>query len=563
MSLIKSTDVRIFRNDISDLLNRSGTDWSLRRYDLNTVSMDGQSVGAEVLFDPDSEEISITLPYNEIADPDRDIISIEEAEGTVQIVLSEGNTDHPYIVTGSEPSGTAPDRFWTFRLIKDRFRELLASGPEYTGRWSATQRPNSSKLTFAVESDSMVPSRSFRLPHLPKVASSDGTEHQLLFVKISASEFIGIDQTGHVFKFEDSPSTYYFLASADMFTNVKFGTEGHSYPSIDRIVGNIDDLGTDAFGAKIGLTPSSIIDISVSERAPVQVNADRSMTDAGLETEVNHAGNIFMYVHRWFDSASAEQSLAVPILTDMEVHTGTAELRTSNDDTMASIPIQVLSGSEVKVRSVSDVTGLYTEITIGGSRMMMPEGKLPYVGSAWSEYAVAQRSYDRENMTLAIQNAKSEAVQNTMMGIANGVLTGGLIGGPLGAVGGVASAGLNVAGTVLELQRNERTARAQQDMQEKMIMSSVGTAYNTGYGMEYLRKADEGRGRFQLNRPQHLTQARYNQYVQEHGYPDSGIEHAQDLNERGYIQGIITDPDTAKYIRDAVNRELIQGVRFV
>ena len=545
----------------------SGISYSLRRIRWISDNIPGWRNDLSVIYDPDPEDITIAVPYNEHGTKGN--LGRIQAEGTVEIAFRYHNYYKYYLVKRSYPSETAPDRFWTFELVKNRLNQLLNPASHQThsfrGRWSATQRPNDSGLTFAVESDSMVPSRSFRLPCLPKYASSDGTEHQLVYVKISSSEYVGTDQHGNVFRFENYPSTYSFLASSDMFQSVHFGPNDKFYPSITEIIGNIDDLGRDASGNKIGLTPSSIIDISLSERSPVKVNDDLTLEDAGhllILTQYEHGKA--MYARTRFDSSDRSETMSVPQLTDMEKYTGTAELRTSNDDMMASIPVQVLSGQQVAVRSISDVTGLYTEITINGSHMMMPEGKLPYIGSAWSEYAIAQRSYDRENMTLAITNAKSEAAQNTMMGIANGVLTGGLIGGPLGAVGGVASAGLNVAGTALELQRNERTARAQQDMREKMIMSSVGTAYNTGYGMEYLRKADEGRGRFQLNRPQHLTQARYDAYVQDHGYPDSGIEHYLDLSEPGYYCGYLTDSTIfTKYELDAINKELTQGWRVI
>ena len=551
MTLMKTESIGFYGSS-------SGADISLRRFFRTFGQV--QRFQIEVLFDPDSTEIQISIPYNEVEDEDRGIISRERAEDTVAVHLGGPFGYYQnYYVMGSRPSGTAPDRFWVFDLVRDPFYWLQGTQEHPLGRWSATQRPNDSGLTFAVESDAMKPSRTVRIPHL------DG----MFFVKISSTEYLNW-QGNIVTKVENTPTTYMGLVVAGLYEHVRHDASTN-YLSIGDIIGDLDEMGTDPQGHKIGLTPSSIVDISISERAPTGLSVSRQDHDIlqpdGKGYEFHVWGGLNAGLNQrvgWFSSVQ-EENMTWPALSDMEYHTGAVSVYDSNDARVSSVPVQIMKeASTVKVRSIMDLTGIITELQLpGGSRIVIPEGKLPYVGSAWSEYAVAQRSYDRENMTLAIQNAKSEATQNTMMGIANGVLTGGLIGGPLGAVGGVASAGLNVAGTALELQRSERTARAQQGIQEKMIANSVGTSYNTGYGTDYIRRCTMGACRFQVDTPAHLTQARYDSYVQEHGYPDSGVEHAQNLFALGYVQGYVTDPSIAKYHRDEMNRQLTEGVRFI
>lgn len=554
MTLLKSDSVLMVPGSL-------GGDFSLRRFFARPPSSGGQPLPLQVLFDPDSAEISVTVPYNEVEVMGRGVISRDRAEDTVYMVFHSGSDSYAYYVAGSRSSGTAPDRFWTFELARDPFFGFDLS--DVRGIWNATQRPNDSGLTFAVESDAMKPSRSAELPRMHAI---DGADFDNFIVKISATERVTVDSSGHVTRAQDSPTTYYTFTRGWYDGYVVVSPSGVGYVTIDEIIEDVDSISTTSAGETFGITPSSITDISISCRSPFIMDGRfiRGMDYTVIGKSKKHRNKTdAIYIVNGFNYSEGPSETVTVNLTDLEYRVGSVSLFTENDDRMASVPVQNLKDATVKCFSVSDVTGLYTEIDIDDTHMMIPEGKLPYVGSAWSEYAIAQQSFDRENMTLAIQNAKSEAVQNSMMGIANGVLTGGLIGGPLGAVGGVASAGLNVAGTALELQRNERTARAQQGLQEKMISNSVGTAFNTGYGLEYLRKASSHRGRFQIYTPQHLTQSRYDAYVREHGYPDSSIEHTLDLRRLGYVQGYVTDPSIPKHRRDEMNRQLTEGVRFI
>ena len=561
MTLMKTESIGFYGSS-------SGADISLRRFFRTFGQVQGFPI--EVLFDPDSTEIQISIPYNEVEDEDRGIISRERAEDTVAVHLNGPFGYYQnYYVMGSHPSGTAPDRFWVFDLVRDPFY-WLEKAPEYPlGRWSATQNPNDSGLTFAVEGDAMKPSRSVELPRIGHIYGQATTQTDAYIVKISTTDRVSVDDSGHVTKKTDTPTTYYTICNSQYSGYIIISPSGRGFVSIDEIVANIDALSKTSAGETFGFTADSIVDISISARSPFEINIyplDPDLMDIGTSS-IYPLKHDSLYIKDGFEQSIGPEQEIPFTLSDMEYYTGQVMLFDENDSPMAHLPVQTLprrpDDDKMKIRTVSDMTGIYTELTFAGSHIIMPEGKLPYVGSTWETYAATQKSYDRENMNLAVQNAKSEAIQSALTGTAEGMLTGALIAGPLGLAGGIATAGLNLAGTAISTSRNIDTIRAQQESKEKMMQAAPGTAFNTGYGLEYLRKANAHRGRIQMNMPAHLTQARYDSYVQEHGYPDSGVEHAQNLFAPGYVQGYVTGPSIPKYRRDEMNRYLTQGVRFI
>ncbi len=345
------------------------------------------------------------------------------------------------------------------------------------------------------------------------------------------------------------------------------------FPSLNDIINDLDD--------KCGLTADSIVDVSVSMRSPYTI--------------INPAGDEMAFKHRashlpikpthigtsalvdpivMYNMTSAASFLEVKppytvslTLSEQERHLGYLSLLDEGFNKVAVIPKELCDESgkiELSTEAVSDYTGLYTHTYFGDTQLVIPEGKLPWVGDAWAEYQKRNMEYDRQALELTIKTAKDQRIVDTAENAANSIINGGIAAAinPLASVASVASFFVGAGADALQEQINVRSATEELRISQARIKDSPSAYFNTGYGTSYITNSlKSGGARLRLEMPKNTTNTEYTHYVQNYGVPVSGF---REVNvQEGFIKGRLTETPFSGPRGDMLNTELINGLKMV
>lgn len=355
------------------------------------------------------------------------------------------------------------------------------------------------------------------------------------------------------------------------------------YPSILDVMSNIADF--------TPFTADSVKDISITARAPyayktISVQSGpttyycpvlgQSSSQTYIAPSQNGSGNLLTYD---MDAILTDTDL-VPlskssVFTDSDKlrMTGSILIRDYNMNIVGTFPVD--EGLTITSYTYCDYSGIYTIVTNGYRRIIIPEGHLPWAGSGWDEYRAYQLAGDRQAMENAIGYAERERFNTSLSGLGEGVVSGavtgafaGSVGGPLGAgigliTGGISSIATTIgAGTDYDITVGK--LRDEQALRELRAKSSMGSGYNVAYGLIYITLTamefdlcagtespiDDPNGT--------VLQA----YVDRVGYPCEGLQTISVV--AGFYKGYIpTDSNGQGMFKNELNRVMRQGFKFV
>lgn len=209
--------------------------------------------------------------------------------------------------------------------------------------------------------------------------------------------------------------------------------------------------------------------------------------------------------------------------------------------------------------------------------VIIPGGHLPWVGNAWADYQAAEMNYDRELLSISIDNANKQRYIDMINSMGNSMLTVALGGAanPVGSVAGIAQMGLGIATSELQTKLEESKLYAVQNAKENYIKNSPSQNYQTGYGMSYLFHNSQIIGRIldwsragagiMLETPYGIKDSDIDNYIKYRGYP-CGVYASITLPEDGYIKGNIYNDYSSignAVETDMLRKEIASGCRIV
>lgn len=359
------------------------------------------------------------------------------------------------------------------------------------------------------------------------------------------------------------------------------------YPSIYDILSNPDEV--------FGVTASSILDVSISERCPYKTSIDTGILpwfriyqwnyssgdpveedvwpSKGLTTSSKTKWywieDMTKYVEIWGKYSAPvtwEGELKIT-LSNLERGCGTVTIRDEDTANIATIPTAPSASVILDLRTLSDYTGLYTYITYNGYQVCLQEGKLPWNGTSWEEYRAYSLAYDRQAMEQSIDFANqrvavglAQSAASTIQSAAMGAIGGNAAGAATGAVGGAASFAISAWASMRESEISTAEAQATQALAERRAAGQPSTPYNTGYGLIYCERTLLTPCAVWVEMPANLTQSIDDDYTACFGFPAEGLRSVS-MTE-GYYKGMLYCGSIAGPRFDAMNRVFQNGFRF-
>lgn len=327
-------------------------------------------------------------------------------------------------------------------------------------------------------------------------------------------------------------------------------------PALSNVINAIDDIIPN-------LTADSISDISISKRCPFMLKRDTDslyqvyslvkLDGTVITPDVTHGSGSDLQSCWWSSDTLTvfrySDSLTFANLGWDVTYTRNSTFRdvsgiyiySENNLEICEIPPEFFDSNDrvtMRVIPKSDHTGLTTDIRIGTMVYSIPEGKLPFTGSAWRTYQHDQMNLDRELMNLNIDRTKADAVLGASQSLVSGVMIGGLTSGAAAA----ASSAVGIAGNVASAYMNIDTIRKEQAAQEANVRRLNGSSYNTGYGLGYVFNSMTYQNcRISEHRPYGVTSAEIARYVKDNGYPAVGYRTVSVIpaTTTGYYKGYV------------------------
>lgn len=514
---------------------------------------------ADVLY-RDGIQASVDLPYFEGMD-------------TVNVAMIGGKY---YWVTAYRER-TADARQYTFTLDYIGPTSEYRKGDAITASWRRTPTARCPYLRDEVTNgiQQIVETETFDGLTIPPVAT-DGTYSVRTFI---------VQVTGTV------PSTNYvkqciFLLGFSDADNRFIDTDipidaNRRMPNFHYLFTNLTTL--------TGIPEDAVLDVSISARSPWEWTAT-PYYQQGSETEyylsssdallnLTQCGGSPTYHMYSVISGGRERNIYGQLFYDDPIQSvGTIGLRDWTGSIVMDIPTAKLDRGVdncnfyYRASSYSDISGLYFGLQVGDQKILIPEGKLPWLGNTWETYKAYDMAIDRSAMTQAIDYARMQrdtaqttgVINGIMGGITTGVMSGVLAGGPAGAAMGIASGAVSTATSLWENQRSYELsalqARNSQDLTERRAQSQPQTGYQTGYGAIYAYQNTVTPLSIVATLPKSVTSAYYQAWTGRYGYPAEGI--FSETADYGYMQGQIVG-GVGGMFSDRTREVFMQGFRFI
>ena len=348
--------------------------------------------------------------------------------------------------------------------------------------------------------------------------------------------------------------------------------EDGEYPSMNEIMTEPESY--------TGMTASQIIDISISSRCPWNVyrsgNVYMLASDltAGYTTPTEViGGSVYAYnldnLYKVDGAEPIPYTASVSItLSDLERASGTVTIRDENTSSIGAIPAAYGSSITADISVISDWTGIITYVQYAGYRISIPEGHIPWSGTAWAEYRAYSMAYDRGAMELSINYSNervgtqlAQSAASTIQSAAMGFIGGDAVGGATGVIGGVTSYAISSWATLKESDISTREARSTQLLAERRVTGQPATPYNAGYGLIYCQQCKLSPASIWVEMPAGLTESIDQDYTTCFGFPAEGLRSV--TIQEGYIKGRIYDNGVTRGPRfDRMNEALQNGILF-
>lgn len=357
------------------------------------------------------------------------------------------------------------------------------------------------------------------------------------------------------------------------------GTE--RYPRFSDLITNL--------AQETGILADQVIDCSVSARCPYPYRVDQVSSSGTPPTTVywaqvlnvtvtqNAAGH-YIYDLSAFEPADDEYTISL-VPSDLMRACGSYDIRDWNLNTVMRIPPlpdDYNQSVNIRVKTHSDISGIYTIISCNDQQIAIPEGKLPYIEDAWERYKAYQMDTDRQVMENAIRYAeynfetdKNAGILNTVTGSAETGVIGGAVTGSAGV--GAITGGISAIGGMLSSfyqgVRGEDLSRMQARDNFALSMKSAKqqpqTSYNVAYGLIYLYLSEINGLNVCSTLPRDVDADYLTAWVSEYGYPAEGVMTV--TVAAGYYQGKLLSTSAAQsgMYWDECNKVFMRGFKFV
>ena len=310
----------------------------------------------------------------------------------------------------------------------------------------------------------------------------------------------------------------------------------HSYPALKKIINNPDTY----MGAP---TASAIISLSISVRCPYECGIEQIRAgEFELPRLKNRSAQLIspssvvvdegynqyvVYNQTQMQGCDIDTMSGYITVTADEAVLGSVKLYDVCNTLVGSVDTRYAEDDNgtlkinYTMQTMSNMNTMYTRMVFkDGSEIRFPEGTLPYNGSAYQEYAIAQMKYDRELLAMNQERVMVNAVTGLAGSVANGAIASIA---SAGAGAGTAAVGIggNILDAYMTYQQNERTQKAK----EQLMRNTPDTLYNSVYGLDYpMRWFDTVMpGYAVIEMPAGVTSSELSDYVKTHGYPVSDI----------------------------------------
>lgn len=466
----------------------------------------------------------------------------------------------------------------TFKVAYNPITSLLKEGETLKGLFERVPYTIDENVSFSVKDDILVKARDAQFDGI-----KNPNDRKVAYVQVTSRRDEEADDNSKLTKYtalcnvEERGNIFVKAYLTDQDVTAMF-------PTIDEVINGLDDI--------CGLTADSIIDVSISMRSPYTTVGYYDADFTGLPNNAmaikkvggndfirpTHKGSdaddypVVMYntnTHpfRWDEAEKATPYTVSLSLTERERHLGFLSVLDENFNRIGVIPKELCDDSgkiQLTTEAVSDYTGLYTYVYYDDTRLIIPEGKLPWVGDSWAEYQTRNMTYDREELALSIQTARDQRIVDTAENAANSIINGSIAAAinPLAGLSAVASFAVSAGADAMQEQIDIRSATEELRIAQARIKDSPSPYYNTGYGTAYIDNSLKSGGAcLRLEMPKNTTETEYNDYVQNFGVPISGF---REVNiKEGYIKGRLTETPFSGPKGDLLNTEITNGVKIV
>lgn len=446
---------------------------------------------------------------------------------------------------------------------------VLHKGDQIAGTFSRLPTNKCPWLQRQPKSGGLSISRRVSLPKLPDVTMDNDVKMQMFWVQVTTSN--DITQSGSAANSDLQRYGFFtaftsrFVGGIVLYTGKTF-VDPH-FPDLDDFLSNPESY---------GFTASAITDVSISARCPYAYTSATSTLEGVSYFTANlddldpiSAGTAIIYDLQPTGTAYPEIVTASLSVTrsDLERGTGTITIRDECSNNLGVID-PAWDTVTIKASCVPDYGSMTTYLDVNGYLFALSEGHIPWVGDAWEEYKKYSLAYDREAMEQSINFANQRVAVNiaqsaasTIQSAAMGFIGGDPLGAVAGAIGGVASFGISTWATTRENQISTAENRATQELTERRVQGSAGTAYNTGYGLIYCWQCLTSPACVMVEMPAGLTASIDADYTACFGYPAEGLRSV--TIQEGYIKGRIYDNGLARGPKfDRCNESLQNGLLF-
>jgi len=452
-----------------------------------------------------------------------------------------------------------------FTVTYNPISSLLTSGSSLYGWFERTPTKIYPSARINIATDTLKQSRFISLDNIQQVGTLND-----YYVQI-------VSRSGSSEKTEPSTLTmygtfvqYYSRHPAAAVEPALMTTKDSSkyFPTLGAIINDIDE--------KLGIVADEIVDISVSARCPWDFKYESQnkydfLKNNGdvLTPDFDNDGRNGKVI---INGSGIGRKLATPstiTLTDKERYTGTVNIVSQTGNVIATIPTEYFGPDNTlyyRWQTYADYTGVYTIVTYANQMVIIPEGKLPWVGDSWATYAARSMEFDREAMLHAVQNSREQLYIDIASGVSGAILTG-TVGaasgsGPIGVGAGIAQAGIDIVTAAARQQMAERDIRFQQQLLEARVKAAPSSHYQTSYGLDYMRASDYGqRLGIRIDTPANLTDEDFNQHMAQFGWPLNRLATVGITD--GYIKGQLYNMDGYGLMGERLIEEIANGCRIV
>lgn len=467
----------------------------------------------------------------------------------------------------------------TFGLVYNAPTTSLRIGGSLTGVFSKTPSQTCPYLSTVISNDAMEMSRSIALPNLGTYKNFDHYDEEKVY-------WVEVVTTGYGAE-HSKIRRIGFFAGYDITTLTPSNQMMAINTSSSQIFPTIQKIISDPESILNGAQADEIVQISISERCPYPYTKHTEYSSYWHETmtwytlddviPVSVAGSSIVAYIEGASGSHWPLALADPDeveieLTEIERACGSVRMVTESGASIATIPTQYGEDITLDVRTYSDYSGMFTEVSYNGRTLTtMNEGKLPWVGDAWLQYQARQMEMDRTMVSLANEQARADLEISLRQSELNQVMSqinslssvnlfspGSFIGAGLGILEadwkGSEERRAMVAKTGMDTLANETKQR----LTEKQMKAEPGTAYSMGYGTIYCYNTTLHPAHIGIETPSNMTTIYYEDFMEQFGYPAEGLQTI--TLSAGYIQGKLTNDGTVTGPKfDELQRSISDG----